>query len=454
MTHRVIPLLATGLILAGCNNKPAAPAPGGQAGEPGPAAVKVASPTKQALAWVIEQPGTILPFEVTPLVAKLSGYVKAIAPDPKGKPGVFIDIGSPVKKDQVLATIDIPELVEEAAQKRALVEQAKAEQTQAEKEQQVAAAVVAAAAAMVKEAEAGIARADADVDRWKAEATQAEALVGKTLDAQSKAIIGKQLKTAEAGKAEAEAKVLSAKAVVIEKLAREARAVADVATAAAKVKVAEAELRRVEALVKYTEIRAPFDGIVTARTVHPGQFLQPTGNQNPVVFTVARLDIVRVVVDVPESAAAKAGAATQATVRVPALGNREFAGEVARTTGVIQPDTRTLRAEIDIENPDRVLKPGMYAFVQIRAESSEATVLPAASVLAADETHYVFLVEGGKAVKYRVQVGRTEGTNVQVIARRKATATTGAWEPFTGAERALVGNLGALTDGAAVEVKE
>jgi hypothetical protein len=172
-----------------------------------------------------------------------------------------------------------------------------------------------------------------------------------------------------------------------------------------------------------------------------------------VLFTVASLETVRVFVDVPEVSAAKAGPGVKATVRIPALANREFAVTVTRTAGVVQPDTRTLRVEIDIDNKDRSLSPGMYAFVQIQA-AAEATVLPVASVLPADETHYVYLVEGGKVVKYRVQVGRTEGANVQVLGRRRATATGGTWEPFAGTEKVVVGNLGALTDGAAVEVKE
>jgi multidrug efflux pump subunit AcrA (membrane-fusion protein) len=96
----------------------------------------------------------------------------------------------------------------------------------------------------------------------------------------------------------------------------------------------------------------------------------------------------------------------------------------------------------------------MYAFVRIDAESADATVLPSSCVLPADETHYVYLVEDGKAVRYRVRVGRTEGTTVQVLARRRAAATAGDWQPFTGAEKVVNGNLGALADGTAVEVKE
>ena len=438
------------LALAGCG-KTAPSSPATTAGEAGPVAVKVASPKKVPLHWSIDQPGTVQPFEVTPVAAKLAGHVRAIAPDTGGKKDAVIDIGSAVKKGQLLATLDIPELVAELGEKSAAVEQATAMRRQAEAELAVSDAQVAAADAMVKEAAAGVTRTEADVARWKAELAQIEDLVSRrVVDAQNREVAAKQFKSAEASKAEAEARVLTATATVAERKAKRRKADADVATAASRVKVAEAEEGRVKTLVAYTEVKAPFDGVVTARTVHPGRLLQ-AGQE---LFTVARLDVVRVFVDVPEVSAANLTTGATVAVRIPSLANREFAADVTRSTGVIQPDTRALRVEIDLENQDRVLRPGMYAFVQIKAESAEATMIPAACVLPADETHYVFAVEGEKVVKYRVQVGRTEGSNVQVFARRKAIATTGTWEPLSGAERVVVGNLGALTDGLAVKIAE
>lgn len=246
----------------------------------------------------------------------------------------------------------------------------------------------------------------------------------------------------------------TAKAVVAQRKAHRERAAADVEAAAARVKVAEAELARVRALESYTEVRAPFPGVVTMRNVHPGHFLQPAGtNSGTVLFTVMRADVVRVYADVPEVNAAKANIGTAAAVRVPALGGREYAASVTRTTGVVDPATRALRVEVDLENKDRALKPGQYATIRINAEATDATVIPASCVLPADETHYAFLVEDGKAVKYRVQLGRTDPGTVQVLGRRKATATAGTWEPFTGSEQVITGNLGALTDGTEVKVE-
>ena len=207
-------------------------------------------------------------------------------------------------------------------------------------------------------------------------------------------------------------------------------------------KQAEAEARRVEALVGYTRITASFTGIVTARNINTGQLADPNGLQRT-LFTVARLDVLRVFVEIPESAAEKAGPGAEATVRVPSLGGREYNASVTRTAHVVNPDSRTLRIEIDLDNSDRLLVPGAHVVVQIKATATDAMVVPGACVLAADETFSNFIAENGKSVKYRVQLSRSEGGNVQLVGKRKATLTAGPWAKFSGTEQIVNGNLGA-----------
>jgi RND family efflux transporter MFP subunit len=459
---RAFLLLMLVCIVLGCNRS-APPAQGGKAAA-GPAVVKVARPAQKPLRWVVEQPASVQPLESVPIVAKVPGYLKSIAPDAAAvKAGVklpgaqerLIDIGSTVEAGQLLATLSVPELTAEVAEKAAGVEKAKAEHRQAEKQREVVAAQVKAAEELVKESEAGVARADADLNRWKAELDQVTAqITGGVADTQTRIVITKNWESAKAAKAEAAAKVGTAKAGVAERLAGVEKAKADAEAAAERVKVAEAELARVKALEAYTRVVAPFPGVVTARNVHPGHFLQPAaGSGGTVLFTVVRADVVRVFADVPEVSAAQARVGAAATVRVPSLGGREFAASVTRTAGVVDPATRTLRVEIDLENKDGALQPGVFATVRINAEAADATVLPSGCILAADETHYAFLVENGKAVKYRVQLGRSEPGSVQVLGRRKASATAGPWEPFTGTEQVVVGNLGALADGTDVKAE-
>ncbi len=460
---RAVPLtLAVLVAVVGCN-KSGTPAPGANPAG-GPPVVKVTRPAQKPVKWAIEQPASVLPLEATPIVAKLPGYLKAIAPDLKaiaagvklpGGQEPVIDIGSVVGADQLLATLHIPELTAEVAEKDAGVKRAEAEKVQAERERDVADKQTEAATKMVEEASAGIARADADIKRWKAELDQANTQISAGVaDVQTRNVMTKNLDAAHAARAEAVAKVATAQAHVEERKARKARTVADVDAAEARVKVAKAERDRVKVLESYTLVKAPFPGIVTARYVHPGHFLQSAaGMHGTVLFNVVRADVVRVFADIPESNADKAGVGTAASVRVPALGGREFTASVTRTTGIVDPATRTLRVEIDLVNTDLALKPGQYATVRINAEANDAIVLPAACVLPADETHYIYAVEDGKAVKYRVQLGRTDPGTVQVLGRRRATATTGSWERFTGNEQIVTGNLGALSDGTEVKVE-
>ena len=123
-----------GLVLApGCNRK-AAPAPAAAA--PAPPAIHVIKPEMKTVKRLVEQPGAVMAFEESALQATLSGYIAAIAEDPdkKNRPEYdrFIDIGSWVKPNQLLARLARPELEEEFKQKIALVKQADAEVVQAE----------------------------------------------------------------------------------------------------------------------------------------------------------------------------------------------------------------------------------------------------------------------------------------------------------------------------------
>ncbi|OWK36710.1 putative Co/Zn/Cd efflux system membrane fusion protein [Fimbriiglobus ruber] len=431
---------------AGCNRSTGATGGSSLSASDAPAVVAVATPKRLDLNWSVEQPGTVQAFETTPLVAKLPGYVKTI---PK-------DLGDPVEADEVLATIDIPELEQEAAQKVAAVGQAEAEVEQARKGIDVAAAHETAAGAMVTEAKAAIARAEADFARWESEVRRVETLVSqKVIDTQTLDETRKQSKSAAATKAEVAARVASAEAALREATARRGRADADLKAAQAHVRLAEADARRMTALLHYREIRSPFKGVITGRYVHTGHFLQPSsGTRSEPLFTVARLDVVRVFVDVPEVAADQVKAGSKAVVRFPALGNREVAGAVTRTARVVNPDTRALRAEIDLQNADGSLTPGTYAMARIAATTKDAYVVPAACVLFADETAYCYAIEGGKAVKLRVRVGRTDPVGYQLLEKRLATVYAGDWQPLTGTEKFAVGNLGALADGQTVTPKE
>jgi HlyD family secretion protein len=427
----------------------------GEDPKPATVSVSVVSPKKQTLAWSTEQPGTVSAFETTPVMAKLPGFVAK----------VHVDIGDLVvgpkdgKPGTLLAEVSIPELVAEGKKKAAEVKRAEADVELAKKGAEVATELVIVAEAGVTEAKAGLARVTAEVERWESELKRMEKL-GGVIDVQSLDEARKQAKIAAAGKQEVDARVLSAAAAVRAAKARAKQAEADVRSAEARNEVAVAEQEKTKAMLAYTEIRAPFSGVVTARNVHTGHYLQHGGEKPEPLFVVAKVDTLRVAVDVPESVSAKAGVGAKATIKFPALGNREVTATVTRASGAFSPEARTLRVEIDLKNDVvdpkgevREFKPGLYAAVKLSGAGGVGFTLPAAAVLFADETAYCYAVRDGKVEKLRVKTGKLSDGVVEVIGKRKAGTTGGEWVAFDGTEKVASGNLGALADGQAVTVK-
>jgi RND family efflux transporter MFP subunit len=121
----------------------------------------------------------------------------------------------------------------------------------------------------------------------------------------------------------------------------------------------------VEALLHYARIVAPFAGVVTHRSVNTGDFAAPPRGRATPLFTVARVDMVRVVVAVPDTAAPRVHAGTEVSIKVDVLPGQAFKGKVARTAGVLDTAKRRLRAEIDLPNPDGKLLPGMATTVTL-----------------------------------------------------------------------------------------
>lgn len=440
------PLLLAALAAAGCS-RPAPPAPApAVAAAP---AITVVKPQKKAVQRVIEQPATALAFEEVTLFAKIPGYVGRLAADPakaaRPEHDRLIDIDSRVTRDQVLAELSVPELEEEFKQKEATARQHAAEVTQAKKAQAAAAAAVTAAKAQVTEAKAGLARAQALLDRWQSEASRVGKLVtGGVIDAQTRDETLNQFKAAEAGKAEADAKVTSADAAVAKAAADADKAAADVAAAEAKLDVAKADSRRVDALRGYTRVKAPFDGVVTRRAVSAGDFTPADGRH--ALFSVARVDPIRVVFQVPEADAALVAAGQDVKLTLPGL-PAAASGKVTRTSWSLDPGSRTLRVEVDVPNPAGAIRPGSYATARLTAELPADWSLPAAAVGKVNDEAVVYLVEDGKAVRVAVQLGRGDAQATQVARYKRPGAA--AWTDFTGNE-VVATPAASLSDGQAV----
>jgi len=426
------------LALAGCTKSNSTTAPDSAASAGG---FTVVRPQKKALPKFIEQPGTIQAYESAPLYAKLAGFVKLVK----------VDIGDAVQPGAVLAELSIPELEDEGRQKSALVDQSAAEVEQAIKQVVIAEADSESADARILESKAGLKRALATFKRWESESTRvAEMVRTKVVDPQVGDETRNQFLAAEAGFEEAKARVTVSERAAVKAKAEREKASEDVKAAQAKRKVAEAEAARLKSLLDYRFIRAPFAGTVIKRTLDAGHFVQPvsTAKGEP-LFIVARTDVVRVSIDVPEADSALVRVGVPAKIRVQALRGAEFTGEVKRTAKSLEISSRTLRVEIDLANADQQLLPGMYAHARITAPMPEAWVLPSNAVVKQADQTVVFLLRDGKAVRLRIQPGRTDGTFTEVFKKEKA----GGWDDWTGEEAVLSGPATTLTDGQSVLIQ-
>jgi HlyD family secretion protein len=228
-----------------------------------------------------------------------------------------------------------------------------------------------------------------------------------------------------------------------------------VQAARARARVSQEAVQRVAAMVGYTRLLAPYEGIVVDRNANTGDYVQPgtgdlTSGRGKPVYVVARTDTVRVYVDVPELDANSVQRGTKATVRIQALDYDVIDASVTRTSWALRPRSRTLRAEIDLPNPDARLLPAMYAYAKVRIEHSSVKAVPLAAVVEIGNQNYCFLYEKGKAIQTAVQTGINDGKWIEVI-RKKAD---GNWVAFNGDEEVILGELAEISNGQAVQVSQ
>ncbi|QVL34541.1 efflux RND transporter periplasmic adaptor subunit [Telmatocola sphagniphila] len=415
--------------------------------------VSVQTPQKKTIHWSVEQPATIQAYETTPIIAKVPGYISRVLVDIDDKiDGPEIGwLGEEVKQGTLLAELSIPELEEERKQKLAEAVAMKAMVEVAQKNLLVAEANIKSNEKMVLESESALAKADANSKRWSSEASRSDEMVARrVMDKQTAEETRNQAIAAASELDEAKARVQSAKARLTESQAKQQSALSDITAAEAKARSADAEARRVAALRRYAYITAPYKGIVTARNVHTGHFLQMNSSQP--LFMVARLDPIRIFMEVPEAAASQVGKGSPAQVTIPSISNAAISAKVTRTAGVLNPDIRTLRVEIDLPNPDFKIRPGLYATVSLPIETPNAYTVPGKSTFMLDEFNYCFIVEEGKAVRYQVELGHKEGDEVELLMLKKADPKS-TWHTPLGNEQVVVTREGPLETGTDVQVK-
>lgn len=446
-TRSWILLLTAAALAAGCTNSPLAAPP---KATPKQAIVSVVKPERKSLRRTVEQPGTVRAYEETPIFARLAGFVQKVHVDigDQVRGPKYDAKGNEVEPGQLLAEVAIPEMIEEARQKEALVRQAEVEVEQAKKTLLTAEANILTATALVREAEAGLEKAQGNHDRWKSESERfARLFAQRVVDEQARDETLNQFRSAAAARKEAKARIASAQAGETKSRAGRDKAEVDVRVADARLQVVRAESARLQALLRYTKLRAPYDGVITRRRIDTGHFLQPAGNNRPedAVFVVVRLDKVRVFVEVPETDAPLVKDGAEAKVAIQALKRGEFSGKVSRTSWALEPGARTLRTEIDLPNEERRLRPGMYAYARIFARLPEGWVLPTAALAKQGDTVVCFQLANGKAVRTPVQTGRSDGDSIEVLKKQRPGSSV--WTDWTGEEEVAASQVANLTDG-------
>ena len=378
--------------------------------------VEVLKPGEGGIQRRTVQPGSVHSFESVELYGMVSGYLKSQS----------VDIGSRVQRGDILAEIDVPRERQVVVEASALLEQSKAQALQME-------AKVKAMEAERATSAATMAQTESDIDRFVANRRLAESQLTRVRGLYERSAIEKRLVDEQERELEAAVvaertgrlAVLTARARSLGAEAKVDQARADVAEAKAAVGVAEARAAMSRVDVDYARIVAPFDGVVTHRGFHPGAFIRSAadGNQAP-LLTISRTDLMRVVVRVPDRDVTLADPGDPAVVTIDGLNGREFLGTVARIGESEDSATRTMRIEIDLANPDDLLREGMYGRARIALEPPSATrlTLPTGCIL--DRTGKgegtVQVVRAGKVERIKVDLGNDNGSLVEVETGLKA----------------------------------
>jgi multidrug efflux pump subunit AcrA (membrane-fusion protein) len=379
--------------------------------------VKVERPTPATTASVV-LPATIRPWQTATLHARVSGYLKAW----------HYDLGAQVDTGELLAEIDTPELDQELAEGRALAREAAAAAVQAKAERTEA-------EADLKVAEGQLARMQADMELVVSQLARREKLViNGNITREEYDTFRKQTDARTADVAAAHADV--------------ARRRANLATRAAIIDVREAtansrqsNVARLEELQTFKRIVAPFDGVVMRRTAEVGMLV--TAGQDA-LFVIEDTSRVRVQVNVPQTYSMQTRPGVVVAINVPEATSPDVQGAVTRIAESVDAASRTMLAEIELENSSHRLQPGSYVQVALTMPQDDtAWTIPTNTVSMRVAGPHVAVVNRQKQLELRpVRLGRDLGTRVVVL------------DGISGDERLVVNPGDDLADGIRVQVSE
>jgi RND family efflux transporter MFP subunit len=345
----------------------------------------------------------------------------------------------------VIAEIDAPEYQQDLNQARATLTRAGTQVTLMNAKVTTARADADAAQAEVKQSEAEVVKATANREfREKQYERVKELFKLKSIDERLVDEKEKEQEAARGAELSARSAVLTAKAQAEAAQARVGQATAEVEDAKAEVQVASSRVDRAAVFVAYTQIKSPYTGVVTRRTNHVGDFIRSAdeGATTP-LLSVARIDVMRVVVMVPEAEAAYTERGNAAVVEVDAIADKQFHAKVARISNSEDRTTRSMRTEIDLKNDSGLLRDGMFGRATIDLKNAPNVVtVPSSAVVKHDRKSAVFVVRDGQAHSHPVKTGRDDGVRIEIVSG------------LTGDEEVVQTPGGDLAEGTPVEAEK
>jgi len=190
---------------------------------------------------------------------------------------------------------------------------------------------------------------------------------------------------------------------------------AALAVARANVVAQQAAVNRLAQLTDFERITAPFDGEVTTRLVDVGSLVAADANSGTPLFSIARTDVLRVQVFVPQAAYLGIRDGDRATVTVPELPNRVFEGKVARNARALAAGSRTLLTEVDVNNKDGVLAAGLYSIIHLQVNRpGSVIVIPSQAVIFNKDGLSAAVVSDGKVELRKLELAADNGADVEV----------------------------------------
>jgi RND family efflux transporter MFP subunit len=192
--------------------------------------------------------------------------------------------------------------------------------------------------------------------------------------------------------------------------------------AASQVDVAAATVEKIKSLLAYTQIVAPFDGVVARRQVNRGDLVQAAAATRTTpsagsLFTLQRIDTIRVFCDVPENDVPQLHVGDPAIVKPAGFDGQAFIGKVTRFSLRLDPETRNMRTEIDLPNPKEQLYPGTYAKVSLEMNRRpDALTIPTAALGSDGDGNFVYTVTDNQIARLAVKTGLTDNGRVEITA--------------------------------------